>query len=228
MLFQRATLCVFALISCVLGNLFADDAFRTKIENDWMLQESHFGRSIDSVDALKSLLTRGEEVIARLAEEELVSEAALEKCEAAFQKVDPDGLGDLTGEVRRDLYLKLRWELRDLLFQNSLFAKTPLLFVKRERFVCQMLHEYLSYYYRYSGICGGGIYLLKDPGRSFETEDLTKGKFPIGTISTMSLSYDAKTIYFSYADLSKFTDGTEPVKLFMEGFGDYSADYVSK
>lgn len=218
----------FAIIFCVAGNLFADDAFRAKIESDWELQESHFGRTLDSVDALKSLLTRGEEVIARLADEELVPDTALERCESVFRGVDPDRLGDLTDTARRGLYLRLRWELRDLLFQNTLFARVPLIFVKRERFVCQMLHEYLSYYYRHSGICGGGIYLLKDPGRSFETEYLTKGKFPIGTISTMSLSYDAKTIYFSYADLSNFTDGTEPIKRSGAGFGDYSADYVSK
>ena len=218
----------FAIIFCVAGNLFADDAFRAKIESDWELQESHFGRTLDSVDALKSLLTRGEEVIARLADEELVPDTALERCESVFRGVDPDRLGDLTDTARRGLYLRLRWELRDLLFQNTLFARVPLIFVKRERFVCQMLHEYLSYYYRHSGICGGGIYLLKDPGRSFETEYLTEGKFPIGTISTMSLSYDAKTIYFSYADLSNFTDGTEPIKRSGAGFGDYSADYVSK
>ena len=218
----------FAIIFCVAGNLFADDAFRAKIESDWELQESHFGRTLDSVDALKSLLTRGEEVIARLADEELVPDTALERCESVFRGVDPDRLGDLTDTARRGLYLRLRWELRDLLFQNTLFARVPLIFVKRERFVCQMLHEYLSYYYRHSGICGGGIYLLKDPGRSFETEYLTEGKFPIGTISTMSLSYDAKTIYFSYADLSDFTDGTEPIKRSGAGFGDYSADYVSK
>ena len=218
----------FAIIFCVAGNLSADDAFRAKIESDWELQESHFGRTLDSVDALKSLLTRGEEVIARLADEELVPDTALERCESVFRGVDPDRLGDLTDTARRGLYLRLRWELRDLLFQNTLFARVPLIFVKRERFVCQMLHEYLSYYYRHSGICGGGIYLLKDPGRSFETEYLTEGKFPIGTISTMSLSYDAKTIYFSYADLSNFTDGTEPIKRSGAGFGDYSADYVSK
>ena len=219
---------IFALVICIAGNLFADDAFRAKIESDWELQESHFGRTLDSVDALKSLLTRGEEVFVRLSDEELAPETAIEKCEAAFREVDPDRIGIMTDDARRDLYLKLRWELRELLFQNTLFAQTPLLFVKRERFVCQMLHEYLSYYYRHSGICGGGIFLLKDPGHSFEAEDLTEGKFPLGTISTMSLSYDAKTIYFSYADLSKFTDGTGPIKRTGAGFGDYSADYVSK
>ena len=227
-LLKRLAVFVSALILSVAGSLFAENAFRTAVENDWALQESHFGRTLDSADALKALLARGDEVIARLAEEELVPEAALEKCEASFKEVDTDRVGDLTEEARRGLYLKLRWELRDLLFQNSLFAQKPLLFVKRERFVCQMLHEYLSYYYRHSGICGGGIYVLKDPGRSFDTEDLTEGKFPLGTISTMSLSYDAKTIYFSYADLSKFTDGKDPIKLAGAGFEDYSSDYVSK
>ena len=227
-LLKRAAVCLSALFFLTAGNLSADDAFRAKIEAEWELQESHFNRTVDTVDALRALLDRGGDVIACLDEEELVPPEALKRCEDAFGEVDPDTLADLSEIERRDLYMKLRWELRDLLFQNSLFAKTPLLFVKRERFVCQMLHEYLSYYYRHSGICGGGIYLLKDPGRSFETDDLTEGKFPLGTISTMSLSYDAKTIYFSYADLSKFTDGKGPIKLAGAGFEDYSSDYVSK
>ena len=210
------------------GNLPAGDAFRSKIESDWQLQESHFGRSVDSPDALSALLQRGDAVIDRLGEEELVPEEALEKAKARFGAVDRSAVETLSDQQRRELYLSLRWELRNLLFRNSLFANRPLLFVKRERFVCQMLHEYLSYFYRHSGICGGGIFLLKEPGFSFETEDLTEGKLPLGTISTMSLSYDAKTVYFAYADLSQFTDGTQPVKLYGAGFEDYSADYVTK
>ena len=226
--FALTAIRVAALLLVFAGSLFAADAFRTEIENDWQLQESHSGRGIDSPDALRSLLERGDAVIDRLDEEELVSEEALEKVKHLFGAVDRSAIGSLSDRQRRELYLTLRWALRDLLFRNSLFAGRPLLFVKRERFVCQMLHEYLSYFYRYSGICGGGIFLLKEPGFSFETEDLTGGKLPLGTISTMSLSYDAKTVYFSFADLSKFTDGTQPVKLYGAEFGDYSADYVSK
>jgi hypothetical protein len=225
-LLRTAVLVVFVSLSAA-GDLFANDAFRAKIEADWLLQESHFNRSIESSEAIHELLERADEVIERLGEEELVPEDILDKVRDRFDEVDSKAIPALSDTERRDLYLSLRWELRDLLFRNSLLANKPILFVKRERFVCQMLHEYLSYFYRHSGICGGGIYLLKDPGRSFEIEDLTDGKLPLGTISTMSLSYDAKTIYFAYADLSKFTDGTKPIKRTGEGFGDYSADYVT-
>ena len=208
--------------------LSAADAFRDKVEEDWRLQESHFGRTVESVEALQALLDRAGDLLGVLEEEGLVPAEALEKVQDQFKSVDPKSIMSLSEAQRRELYLSLRWNLRDLIFQNELFAKKPILFVKRNRFVCQMLHEYLSYYYRHSGICGGGIYLLKNPGYSFETEDLTGGKLPIGTISTMSLSFDAKNIFFSFADLSKFTDGKQPVKLWNAGFGDYSSDYVSK
>ena len=117
-----------ALLLVFAGSLFAADVFRTEIENDWQLQESHFGRGIDSPDALRSLLERGDAVIDRLDEEELVSEEALEKVKSMFGAVDRSAIESLSDRKRRELYRTLRWALRDLLFRNSLFAGRPLLF----------------------------------------------------------------------------------------------------
>lgn len=72
--------------------------------------------------------------------------------------------------------------------------------MNRKRFICQMLHEYLGYYYDYADISGGGIYILQKPGQSFETHDLIRNRLPKGNYTTLSLSYDAKTIYFAFAE----------------------------
>ena len=57
-------------------------------------------------------------------------------------------------------------------FKNPLISGRRILFMKRKRFICQMLHEYLGYYYDYEDIAGGGIYLLEKPGYSFAHQDL--------------------------------------------------------
>ena len=63
-----------------------------------------------------------------------------------------------------------------------------------------MLHEYLGYYYDYEDIAGGGICLLERPGYSFAHRDLTGNRLGRGNYTTLSLSYDAATIYFAFAE----------------------------
>ncbi len=83
---------------------------------------------------------------------------------------------------------------------NPLLAGKPLVFLQRRRFICQMLHEYLAYYY--DGISGGGVFVLDKPGQSFATRDVLAGRLPEGNYTTLALSYDAKTIYFAFAEKS--------------------------
>ncbi len=72
--------------------------------------------------------------------------------------------------------------------------------MKRRRFICQMLHEYLGYFYDYGDIAGGGVYVLEQPGRSLAVRDLIGGRLPKGNYTTLALSYDARTIYFAFAE----------------------------
>ncbi len=62
-----------------------------------------------------------------------------------------------------------------------------------------MLHEYLGYFYDYAGIEGGGVYLLPQPGQSFQTVDLIKARLPKGNFTTLALSYEGGTLYFAFA-----------------------------
>ena len=47
-------------------------------------------------------------------------------------------------------YTLPRWATRDLAFKNPLVANSPVAFLQRHRFISQMLHEYLGYYYDYA------------------------------------------------------------------------------
>ena len=85
-------------------------------------------------------------------------------------------------------------------FKNPLLASKPIVFLLRHRFVSQMLHEYLGYFYDYGDIAGGGVYMLDQPGRSLAAGDLIRGRLPKGNYTTLALSYDAKTIYFAFCE----------------------------
>ncbi len=106
----------------------------------------------------------------------------------------------LTAEQRLALYTQVRWATRNLAFKNPLLAGKPLVFMKRHRFVSQMLHEYLAYFYDYGDVAGGGVFVLEEPGRSLKTRDLIAGRLPRGNYTTLALSYDARTVYFGFAE----------------------------
>jgi len=84
--------------------------------------------------------------------------------------------------------------------KNPLVTSNRIVFMKRRRFICQMLHEYLGYFYDYGDIEGGGVYVLEEPGRSLKVHDLINGRMPRGNYTTLALSFDARTIYFAFAE----------------------------
>ena len=96
------------------------------------------------------------------------------------------------------MYHRIRTVTRQAALKNPLLAARPLVFLQRRRFICQMLHEYLGYFYDYGDIAGGGVYVLDQPGRSLQARDLIHGRLPKGNYTTLALSYDAKTIYFAF------------------------------
>ena len=121
--------------------------------------------------------------------------AALDGLQAQAEKID-----SLDMTARLALYLKVRSITRASALRNPLIASKPIVFMKRRRFICQMLHEYLGYYYDYGDISGGGVYVLDEPGRSTKVRDVIKGRLPRGNYTTLALSYDARTIYFAFAE----------------------------
>ena len=105
---------------------------------------------------------------------------------------------DETGRLA--LYHQIRSITRGMALKNPLIAGKRIAFMKRRRFICQMLHEYLGYFYDYGDIAGGGVYVLEQPGQSLEIRDLTHDRLPKGNFTTLALSYDARTLYFGFAE----------------------------
>ena len=184
-------------------------AYDEAIVEDWILQERDAGREISSKDALAKAVERGRAFSDWAEGEDWVDGDALGKLREKLDDAETYLGSDGTPIETINRYLGLRRDIRELAISNPEVSGRPILFLQEERFTWQMLHEFLSYYYQECGMNGGGVYLLKEPGKSFEVESLTEGKFPKGVFETLSLSYDGKTAYFAFADFSKKQpDGT--------------------
>ncbi len=171
------------------------------IETDWAAQEKRLGREAGSVESIRAAVARAENVLQNLkamtrpqnVREPLAKLAALRR-EASKGK--DDGLNDCS---RMALYHRIRWLSRDVALRNPLLADQKIVFMQRRRFICQMLHEYIGYYYNYANLAGGGLFVLEQPGRSFKTRDLIGDQLPRGAYATPALAYDGQTIYFAFA-----------------------------
>ncbi|NLH18244.1 MAG: hypothetical protein GX455_16840 [Phycisphaerae bacterium] len=175
-------------------------SFRVRIEADWAAQEQRAGRTIEDPQAIRDLIGRTERLFTAM--DALPDSPDLRTEQADFRKlVDSSrSIESMTKTERNGLYHQIRWLTRKTAFQNPLLSDQSILFMTRKRFICQMLHEYLGYYYDYADISGGSIYVLENPGRSFETRDLIGDRLPKGNFTTLSLSYDAQTVYFAFAE----------------------------
>ncbi len=178
----------------------AEKIFRDRIEFDWAAQEQRANRTMDDPQAIRDLIGRAERLFDSFAVLPSGPDLTREKL-TLRQLADRAGLLESMEKSERiKLYHRIRWLSRETVFRNPLLADQSIVLMTRKRFICQMLHEYLGYYYDYADISGGGIYVLDKPGQSFETRDLIRGRLPKGNFTTLSLSYDAKTIYFAFAE----------------------------
>ena len=166
------------------------------VEDDWQLQEARQGRNAGSLEAVRAAMVRAEALY-----QDLSGVAGMEDCREQMELFARQvGRAEAMEDSERlALYYALRWFTRELALQNPLIADTPLVFMQRRRFICQMLHEYLGYYYDYGDIEGGGVFILEQPGKSFAARELVRGRLPRGNYTTLALSYDAKTIHFAFA-----------------------------
>ncbi len=175
------------------------DAFVATVEADWGAQELRLGSKPEAPGTIRRVMGRVDRLLEDLARMpgmgDLQEEATrLERLRAKVGAVEM-----LDESARAELYCEIRWVGRRLALKNPLLAERPLVFLKRRRFVCQMLHEYLGYYYDYADIAGGSVYVLPRPGHSLEVRDLIAGRLPRGNYTTLALSYDARTVYFAFA-----------------------------
>jgi len=170
------------------------------IDADWTAQEHRRGRSPQDPAAARDAFESAKALLRDLQSgspaPDLKSEAS--ELESLRQKIA--GVDRLDEAGRLALYCRVRSVTRSIALENPLLAGKPIVFMGRRRFVCQMLHEYLGYFYDYGDISGGGVYVLKEPGRSLDVQDLIAGRLPKGNYATLALSYDARTVYFAFAE----------------------------
>lgn len=174
---------------------------RQAVEEDWARQEKWRGRSADTREALKAAIERGQKLINAMNGQGFFRESdyrgLLQQWHSILETVDSDA----TPEQRQEAYFQIRWFLRRVALANPLIQGRPVVFIKTRRFLCQMLHEYVGYFYNAADLTGEGVFLLPRPGRSLETVRLTQDKLPRGTYQTLALSYDGNTAYFAFAPI---------------------------
>ena len=184
----------------------ADDFLAEKIVPDWEKQEAALGRTLDSAEALADLEARAEKLAAKL--EPVCDVKPLREQIAAARKFNAEG--------SREAYIALRSSLRDLIFENPLLKGIPIVFLQEDRYIWQLIHEYNSFYYRFTNARGGDLYQLDAPGKSFEKHSVTRGAMPRGVFATPTLSYDGKTLYFAFADFTKVVPADAPKLRFVD------------
>jgi hypothetical protein len=173
---------------------------RRLVEQDWERQELRRGRDAAAPEAFREALARTERLSSRLRDRAGFSVRNHEESIAGLKRAGADW-ESLDAGGRLALYRQARWLARDLALGNAAFTERPLLFMKRNRFVCQMLHEYMGYFYDYGKVAaGGGIYALERPGFSLKTRDLLQARLQNGNFTTLALSPDARTVYFAFSE----------------------------
>ncbi len=185
---------MFASHSCHAGG----DDFQRAVEQDWMRQEQRLGRTAGSADGLAALSDRIGRLSLVRGRESGPGEGHKAQCDDLRRALSRSAA--LDDASRLGLYFRARWFARKLALSSPRFKGRPLVFMKRNRFVCQMLHEYMAYFYDYGDVSGGGVYLLDDPGNSERITDLIGGRLPRGNYTTLAISPDAGRAYFAFAE----------------------------
>jgi len=156
---------------------------------DYAAQDRRLGREPGSLEAILSALDRTEKLMG--ADNDII---------AAFREKSRS-YDSLSDEEQMFLYYLVKGYGRKVALSQPIIPDRPFLFLKQRRFVCQMLHEYIGYYYDFGGVVGGGIYILEEPGKSFKVRSLTENLLPQGAYTSPALSYDGKTVYFAFCEV---------------------------
>jgi hypothetical protein len=200
----RRTVTLLAIVVALLGPSWASicgartssGELDSLVQADWAAQERRRGRAPQDPAAIQDAYQRAKALLQDLSRElDLAPEAA--QVEALGPRVARARQLDQAGRLA--LYQEIRSLARGVALRNPRLAGKPILFMERRRFISQMLHEYLGYFYDYGDIAGGGLYVLEQPGKSPAVRDLVAGRLPKGNYTTLALSYDAQTVYFAFA-----------------------------
>jgi hypothetical protein len=198
-----SVLLIFARTAVSADPPLLEPEMRRAVEEDWARQEQRWGRAPDSAEATAAALGRAEKVFQFWRERLAPSVRAVKERQLAELLRSGAERSALTSPERLALYDRTRWFTRDLALEEAGVTSQPLLFMTRNRFICQMLHEYMGYFCDYGDVAGGGLHLLEQPGVSARSKELIPNRLPKGNFTTLALSFDARTVYFAFAERSE-------------------------
>ena len=198
---RRTIYMVLGWFTLLAGPLLAapQTDFQQAVEKDWARQERRLGRTPARAETIRAVYARGVQLLDCIGAMPDAPDLADARRDLASLESRVRTAEGASANERKELYLELRWLVRDIALKNPLFAGRRIAFMERHRFICQMLHEYLGYYYDYGDIDGGGVYVLEEPGRTDAHSNLIQERLPRGNFATLALSYDAQTLYFAFA-----------------------------
>jgi hypothetical protein len=180
-----------------------DAGLRRMVEEDWDRQEQRWGRDSGSVESMRAAVARAEAALLRWRERMRTGEASWGEAALIELRQAAVEAETLDAPARLARYRQVRWLARQAVLEDSGVARQPLVFLQRNRFICQMLHEYMGYFQDYGKVeGGGGVFLLEQPGVSLKAKDLLGRRLPQGNFTTLATSFDAETIYFAFAERS--------------------------
>ena len=139
----------------------SEKSYRQRIEADWAAQEQRAGRTMDDPQAIRDLIGRTKKLFLAIETLPNAPDLKAERTNLLQYSEPSQKIESLDRGSRIDLYKQIRWIERSTAFRNPLMTDQSILFMTRKRFICQMLHEYLGYYYDYADISGGGIYIRR-------------------------------------------------------------------
>jgi len=169
------------------------------IEWDWRMQDG-IGTPRESqtyAQAIDATLTRGQQLLADLASDATpMAEHAATWKKLAERRQALAAQANVADRDWEGLWLDVHRARRALVLANPRADLGSVLFAKH---VPSTMSHQLTQYYGYAARPGGGLFLLKQPGKSMETVELGTG-LPGGNYLHPWLSYDAKRVYFAWCD----------------------------
>ena len=189
-LFALLAVCACPALVHALAPAPEDPIYRQRVESDWASQEKRWGRTPQDAAALRAALTRLEALIAEEKNGARLSRPFIMQAEVLARNANE--IESWRPSERLERYRQVRWLCRQMTLSYPAVSSQPLVFMTRNRFICQMLHEYLGYFYDYGDIAGGGVIFSCSRATPSKTRDLIKARLPKGNFTTLALSHDGR------------------------------------
>lgn len=178
------------------------------IEWDWRMQDGIGTPSLPSAwqVAVDRTIASGQRLIQDLAKCGVRLQTLRDQwndCLARRAMLLQGGQGE-HAEAWETLWRDLHGLRRRISLQNPLARTGPLVFVKR---VPSDFSHQLTQYASLHARPGGGVYVLKEPGRSMQCQDLTSS-LSVGSYLRADVSYDGQHVLFAYCRTDTRTEAS--------------------